>query len=188
MKKEGSTIKEHIKEVFLELYSQMPLSKIKIGTLIEKCAISRGTFYFYFQDIYDLYYQCEQDLLTISTAKITEVNLSTVRGSYEKHIPVYCEQLKHHEKYKDQFKVFINGSESRHFEKAFFESIRINYGESLSYTTEAEGPIFDYLINFQASGLANLYITWLSNDCDVPAEDLAELVSRVMFKGTYPAK
>lgn len=37
-----------------ELMTQKPLSKISVGDIIETCGVSRNTFYYHFQDKYDL--------------------------------------------------------------------------------------------------------------------------------------
>jgi len=46
--------KEAIIQTFIEMLNDRPFEKITVTDLIEKCGISRNTFYYYFQDIYDL--------------------------------------------------------------------------------------------------------------------------------------
>ena len=38
-------------ETFMRLLEQKPLDKITVKDIIEECEISRGTFYYYYQDI-----------------------------------------------------------------------------------------------------------------------------------------
>ena len=49
-----STTKKAIAGAFKELLLEKPLSKITINDIAEKCEINRQTFYYHFQDIYDL--------------------------------------------------------------------------------------------------------------------------------------
>ena len=49
-----STTKKAIAGVFKELLLVKPLHKITINDIAEKCEINRQTFYYHFQDIYDL--------------------------------------------------------------------------------------------------------------------------------------
>ena len=50
---QGNT-KERIVEAYIELESERPLEKITVTALVERSRITRKTFYYYFNDIYDL--------------------------------------------------------------------------------------------------------------------------------------
>lgn len=43
-----------IKEAFIDLIEERPLSKITIKDIVEKCGINRNTFYYHYQDLPDL--------------------------------------------------------------------------------------------------------------------------------------
>lgn len=43
-----------ITDTFIELLNRKPLDKITIKDLVDECGINRSTFYYYFDDIYDL--------------------------------------------------------------------------------------------------------------------------------------
>lgn len=43
-----------IKEAFLALLNQRPLDKITVKDIVEACGVNRNTFYYHYQDIYDL--------------------------------------------------------------------------------------------------------------------------------------
>ena len=54
--------KQAIKDSFLKLLNQQPLSKISVRSIVEDCGINRMTFYYHFKDIYDLVeWSCEED-------------------------------------------------------------------------------------------------------------------------------
>ncbi|MBR5974362.1 MAG: TetR/AcrR family transcriptional regulator C-terminal domain-containing protein [Clostridiales bacterium] len=44
-------MKDAIKKTFIELLNEMPLSKITVKMIVEKCGINRNSFYYYYQDI-----------------------------------------------------------------------------------------------------------------------------------------
>lgn len=48
------TTKRLLADTLIELLSQKPLDKITVKELVEKCHVNRQTFYYNFQDIYDL--------------------------------------------------------------------------------------------------------------------------------------
>ena len=43
-----------IKQTFIRLLGERPLDKITVKDIIDACGVNRSTFYYYFQDIYDL--------------------------------------------------------------------------------------------------------------------------------------
>lgn len=43
--------KKAIKESFISLLEEMPLSAITVKTIVEACGINRNSFYYHFQDI-----------------------------------------------------------------------------------------------------------------------------------------
>ena len=46
--------KQAIKAAFLELLDEKPLNKISVRDIVERCGINRNSFYYHFQDKYDL--------------------------------------------------------------------------------------------------------------------------------------
>lgn len=46
--------KKAIIQSFVRLLNQMPLDKITVKEIVDDCGVNRGTFYYYFQDVYAL--------------------------------------------------------------------------------------------------------------------------------------
>lgn len=47
-------MKETIIQTFIEMINEKPFDKITVKDIVEKCGINRNTFYYHFEDIYDL--------------------------------------------------------------------------------------------------------------------------------------
>lgn len=58
--------KKAIMESFTELLNEKPLDKITIKDITDKCEINRNTFYYYFQDVYDLL----EEVFNIETERV----------------------------------------------------------------------------------------------------------------------
>ena len=43
-----------IVEIFISLLNEKPLDKITVKDIIDKCGVNRSTFYYYFEDVFDL--------------------------------------------------------------------------------------------------------------------------------------
>ena len=60
--------KKAIISTFIELLNQRSLDKITVKDIVEQCGINRNTFYYYYQDIYDLI----EDILRIEIESLHE--------------------------------------------------------------------------------------------------------------------
>lgn len=75
--------KKAIIDAFVGLISQKPLSKITVKELVEACGITRRTFYYHYQDIYDLVekifeQEAERAVLEVRERDLTPENLEEV--------------------------------------------------------------------------------------------------------------
>ena len=55
--------KRNLRTAFWSLYAQKPLEKISVREITALAGYNRGTFYLYYQDVYDLLNQIEDELL-----------------------------------------------------------------------------------------------------------------------------
>ena len=46
--------KREIKNSFIKLLTERPISQITVKDIVEDCGVNRNSFYYHFQDIYDL--------------------------------------------------------------------------------------------------------------------------------------
>ena len=177
-----------IKSRFLEMYKTKPLYRIKVNDLAAVCNISRNTFYFYFEDMQVLYYECERDLIARVEEGLSDVILTTVVLDFENYVKCFSYLLKNHENNKELFRCFINGSEESCFRKAWFESIHSNYSKTLNFSRAAPPVQRDYLARFFAGGMLSILSHWLLTDCMYPVEDVAYISAQTMFQGIFLAK
>lgn len=66
--------KKAITDTFLELLNEKRLDRITVKDIVAKCGVSRKTFYYYFDDIYDLLEKNLEDLKQESVSKIEDIN------------------------------------------------------------------------------------------------------------------
>lgn len=177
--------RENIKNKFLELYKNRTLKKIKVNDIISACNISRGTFYFYYTDMYALYRECEKDAIDLLEMRLSDVNLSTVTRDYNKHIKVYSSFLKTYVENIDMYKSFISGSEEASFRQAWLESNKRNYGKIMEFSNTTLQSKCDNLILFFAGGHVALLSNWILTGCRESTEDIACIISQVLFQGIF---
>ena len=175
-----------IKKEFLELYRKLPLSKIKVADLIAKCNISRGTFYFYFSDVYSLYRECEQDILVIMENELDGVKMASIHTQKNAYIKQYMKHLAALAELKDRIQIFLRGSEMASFRREFTNNIYAVYSNTLEFSASTSDTERHYMVRFFASGACELLCDYISNDCSESAETLAITVYNIMFNGTFP--
>ena len=114
--------KEELKKAFVEMYRLMPLKRIRIVDLIEKCGLSRSTFYFYYDDLNALYLDCENDAVDRSAEGINDVVLYAVGQDLTEYSSVYIKFLEILSGHSDYIYVFINGSENVSFSQSLVQA------------------------------------------------------------------
>lgn len=62
--------KKAIVSTFIELLNKMPLEKITVKDIVDRCEINRNTFYYYYKDIYALL----DDIFRSETQKVIDAN------------------------------------------------------------------------------------------------------------------
>lgn len=73
----SSKTQQAIMDSFIKLLNQRPLDKITVKDIVQDCGISRNTFYYHFQDIYDLL----QNTLSVVRDRVLSENMTTWQES-----------------------------------------------------------------------------------------------------------
>jgi len=182
------TTRDIIKASFISMYKSTPLNQISVSNLSAASNISRGTFYLHFKDVYALYKECEQDLINQMEKDVPGVILCTVASDYEKYVEAFTEVLKVIIQYIDDFKFFLCGSEESSFRKAWFESIRRNYEQTVLFSRNVSTAQRDNLTRFFAGGTLSILSNWALTGCKESAEDIASISAQILFQGAFLAK
>lgn len=64
-------MKKAIRESFIKLLNEMPFDKITVKDIVEDCGVSRNTFYYHYQDIYELL----REIFETETERVLESSL-----------------------------------------------------------------------------------------------------------------
>lgn len=165
---------------FISLYKDFDLEKISIRQITDKAAIYRGTFYYYFDDIYDL-------LETLEKAFLEEAKdfLSTVMDAFFfEDISKYAQYIEAFlEKNLDMIKLFLIYRPRMEYMKKIKNLAKEKSLEKMKLDkkniTREELYIFEYIANAQLG----LWIMWLENNRDLSCEDILHLIKEINLKG-----
>lgn len=185
--KESLKGKDVIKNTFLAMYKEKPLEKIKVKELAERSGISRSAFYFYYEDVYDLYKKYQEEMLIFLEKDLSDIVMSTVVKNKEKYVKYLVEDMLRYVDKIDILKIMLNGSEGLDFHKVWFESIKRAYAKAMDFSDSRIDNYNRLMIDFYASGHLQLLVEWLFEPQHT--KEIALLYANVsadaMFMGTF---
>ncbi len=185
--KQTST-RENIKRSFMQLYKKKPLARIYVSNLAGACSISRGTFYFYFENIEQVYRECEQDLIDSMERDLGQVVLSTVGSSREnmtEHTRIYAKHLSRYPADLERYHILLEGSERASFRQHWVESVYRHFQQTLRFSRTVSPSQQEHLLQFYSGGTVQMLCAWVLSDCAAPAEEIAAASSQTLFQGTF---
>lgn len=182
--------RESIKKTFLSLYRKKPLHRIFVSDLVSACNISRGTFYFYFENIEQVYHECEQDLIDKMEDGLQQVVLCTVGGSRDDmnyFIETYARHLTRYAQYLELYHCLLEGSEVASFRQKWVYSVYRHFEQTLPFSRGVPPSIQKHLLDFYSGGTVAMLTSWVLSDCEAPAWEVATASAQVLFQGTFLA-
>ena len=153
---------------FVKLLNLYPLDKITVKDIVSDCGISRNTFYYHYQDIYDLL----RATLSSVTETVLSENLTTWREGLMACTRFALENRRavshiYHSANRDQLERCLNQVAGESMEKL------IRYlTQGLSVSDEDIG----YLTLFYKHAIVGILLEWLENDMKA---DVEQAISRM---------
>jgi AcrR family transcriptional regulator len=184
-KQEISTeTKKNLEEVFWKLYAQKPINKITIGELTDLAGYNRGTFYLYYQDIYDMLSHVEDAVIQRLQDNMPTVNAEEyqkVEKTWETVFPlIVANAEKMYEMEGEHMTILL----SAHANMSFYNRLKQEMLDVMKEimkeiepdTKEAE---MDYILHFYVSGILDIVTTWHRNECDISSDEMVRIIARV---------
>ena len=177
--------KAAIKEAFLKLYKEKPLSQISVREICDSCSLSRTTFYFYYEDINALYSECADAAMRLMETSLSDLILFTVGHDFDRYVSAYTEHLSDVKKNRPLYAALLRGSENASFRNRWFSSIYRHYEKTMSFSKNVSPELKESLICFFASGELGILTEWILSGCKTPEATIAESSGQILFYGVY---
>lgn len=160
-------------EAFFVLYEKKPIEKISIRELSEKAGYNRSTFYQYFKDIYDLFYQIEDDMVHY----MKEIIGQHIGKNHpeEVFISVFSTIFREKSKY---FHVIFNQTPHNHFSQKLKEEMVPLFAEKMNFPIDQ--PQTQYLLDFYFSGILSVFRRKALSPQDMTQEEFAKLIKSIV--------
>lgn len=172
--KKAITTKKTFKAAFIKLYRTTRLENISIQKLSELAGFSRGTFYTYYQDIYDLLEEVESELLAewgpYFNWEDYQNNDSGRRGD---PYPSMVRWYDYCQKNKDAL-IALMGPTG---DPSFWHKVRLRLREDIRLLMQTDGAPKDapneFMLEYMVDGTLSILRYWLENDTKYSAEQMA---------------
>ena len=160
---------------FMELLKKCPFSKITIQKLAGQCGVNRQTFYYHFDNIYDLMSKAFEYELVYESRIYEEVSWEYVMSSF-------LHWLKEH---RAIIRNILTNAELPYLKRAIYPLIARSI--SCGYFTQEDMQAVskqqkDFCIDFMTIGITQYVLEWVESDFREPIEDIVMHMSWLLQK------
>ena len=169
--------KREIKNSFIKLITERPISQITVKDIVEDCGVNRNSFYYHFQDIPSLL----EEIIVEMTAKVIE-NLPE-ESTFEEKVTAALQEIN----LNKRMIYHIYGSSNREFyEKQLMkicEHVTRTYIRSREYSERVDSKDLEFVISYLKCELFGQLIDWLNHDMSYDIVEHSRILCR-MFAGS----
>ena len=169
--------KREIKNSFIKLLTERPISQITVKDIVEDCGVNRNSFYYHFQDIPSLL----EEIIVEMTAKVIE-NLPE-ESTFEEKVTAALQEIN----LNKRMIYHIYGSSNREFyEKQLMkicEHVTRTYIRSREYSERVDSKDLVFVISYLKCELFGQLIDWLNHDMSYDIVEHSRILCR-MFAGS----
>lgn len=169
--------KREIKNSFIKLLAERPISQITVKDIVEDCGVNRNSFYYHFQDIPSLL----EEIIVEMTAKVIE-NLPE-ESTFEEKVTAALQEIN----LNKRMIYHIYGSSNREFyEKQLMkicEHVTRTYIRSREYSERVDSKDLEFVISYLKCELFGQLIDWLNHDMSYDIVEHSRILCR-MFAGS----
>lgn len=173
--------KHAIIDAFLELYKVERIEKITINDVTKKAKVNRGTFYYYYKDIYDLLEELEDSYLE----NVEKALPLLISGVFDNNLLDKLNAiLQFYDKYKELLLLFLVQRPNQKMIEAT-RKIAISYALNLIGISSSQSPTVEQecIVTYIAHAQFGIIIYWLENGHKLSLERLAQIMLRVSKEG-----
>jgi AcrR family transcriptional regulator len=167
-----------IRQSFIKLLWQKPISNITIKEICEIADVNRATFYAHYLDQYDLLHQIENDVIDDINQYLNSYDLKKMSEAPAEMLEKILEYIKEN---ADLFNLLLLNPNG---DVQFREEITKIIGQQhfLAITSDKEDSKYVYL--FFANGAIGVILKWLKDGTKKPVNEIAALILNLSRNGS----
>ncbi|HBM80736.1 MAG: TetR-like C-terminal domain-containing protein [Clostridiales bacterium] len=169
-----------IKNSFVKILKQKPISKITIKEICEDADINRATFYAHYSDQYDLLHQIENNLIDDINRYL---NSYGIENKWEVPIEMLEKILEYIKENSELFDMLLNSNGDIQFQQEITKVIGNQQLLPTNVSNSLSKADAEYIFLFFANGCIGVIKKWLKDGMKKPIKEMAELMLRVVING-----
>ena len=176
-------LRQQIKDNFIDIYSTKPLNKIRVSELMGKSNNSGSSLYYYFNNIDEVYCECQTDLLNLMAENVVLLDLGVVSNDKSKTKEAFLKFLIILEQNRKELVAFITGSEKVRFYNAWKENLMKIMMNHMRYSKDGNEETKLIKASFATGAYIFTQTDWLLDGCRIPKEIVADTYIQILFEG-----
>lgn len=163
-------IDKEIQASFLKLSRHLPIDKISVSSICRDVGINRSSFYYHYQDIYDLL-----DKIMIQTNRQLEEQVSLDANHFlsDQNLLLY---LYHIQSHQDIYKIIY--SSRTHFPMSYYSQEMMTYLKEETRFSEMTERHLSHVLTFIQAGFVYTIRYWIENQCKEKPEMILEVLRK----------
>ena len=175
--------KRRLRECLLELLADKPINEISVKELTERADMNRGTFYFHYQDIYDLLRQTEDEFFAQFDEMLWEAG-EDPSGQADPYLRDIFAFLGENRK-------FCRIMLGPHGDMQFVERVKKRVDDQCSLFWQVLAPKteparYGMYNAFIINGCVGLIGQWLNDSAGLTVDKVAELAAKIILTSVGP--
>lgn len=167
-----------IRQSFVKLLKQKPISKITIKEICDEADINRATFYAHYVDQYDLLHQLESDIVADINQYLGRYDLKNMAEVPTEMLEKILDYIK---KNADLFRLLLlNTNADIQFQREITNII----GQQHFSLPSADNEDSEYMYLFFANGVIGVVLKWLEDGTQKPVKEMTALIMNLAVNGS----
>ncbi len=173
-----------LRETLIALLEKKPLNEITVKELAEAADINRSTFYFYYEDIYDMVDQLQNEIYDVFVETVVKPkNSMTSLEEYFEYIERFFNFCKDN---TAQCEFVLNNDINNKLIDRIKAVVRENVPDSVK-AYPLPSPLY-YLTTFAISAITGVVVQWLADGMPTDPTDMVRFISVTYFLGSRAAR
>ncbi|HIW34105.1 MAG TPA: TetR family transcriptional regulator C-terminal domain-containing protein, partial [Candidatus Paenibacillus intestinavium] len=162
--------KINIHKALLNLLKNKTLAQITITELCKEACINRGTFYFHYEEIGDVFKELFEEIMLDLKDSYNEPYRHITVLDVEKLDPKTVGIFHHVKKYEQFYRIVLSEGVSTKYYYMLFDEIRSNFISDKN--TKVRGTVNDYFYSYTANAFIGLIIEWYRRDFQESVDEM----------------
>lgn len=178
-KTQENNTKEKLISTFWDLYSKFPIEKITVSQVTELSGYHRNTFYYYFDDIYNILDYIEDKIME-------EIFDNTFYIDNKGELKLNSEELvKIYNKYSSYLLVLSDNEKNLTFQNKLYNNFKNKYKDIIYYSKD--NMINDLIFEYKHVGFISTILYYFRSGSKLSLEKAIDILYK-LSEGTYKIK